>query len=112
MTPITDDIMRERISQTKTYTLIILHKTVKYKEPGMEKIVWEHGRRNFQLREEGLLSIVCPVRDESDLSGIGIFNATAEEVKRIYEDDPGVKAGIFTFEVHPCSGFPGDCLPK
>ena len=112
MATITDDMMRERISQTKPYTLIILHKTAKYKEPGIEKIVWEHGRRNFQLREEGLLSIVCPVRDESDICGIGIFNAPAEEVQRICEDDPGVKAGIFTFEVHPCSSFPGDSLPK
>jgi hypothetical protein len=112
MTTITDEQMRERLSQTKSYTVIILRKTEKYKEPGMERVVWEHGRRNFQLREEGLLAIVCPVRDESDISGIGIFNAPPEEVKRIYEDDPGVKAGIFTFEVHPCSGFPGDSLPK
>jgi hypothetical protein len=26
-------------------------------------------------------------------------------------DDPGVRAGIFTFEVHTCRGFPGDALP-
>jgi hypothetical protein len=26
-------------------------------------------------------------------------------------DDPGVQAGIFTFEVHACRGFPGDALP-
>jgi hypothetical protein len=26
-------------------------------------------------------------------------------------DDPGVQAGVFTFEVHPCRGFPGDSLP-
>jgi hypothetical protein len=112
MTTITDDMMRERISQTKSYSVVILRKTEKYQEPGMDKIVWEHGRRNFQLREAGLLSIVCPIADGSDISGVGIFNATPEETKKLYDDDPGVKAGIFTFEVHSCRGFPGDSLPK
>jgi hypothetical protein len=27
------------------------------------------------------------------------------------EDDPGVKAGVFVYEVHPCRSFPGDSLP-
>jgi hypothetical protein len=112
MTTITDDMMRERISQTKSYSVVILRKTEKYQEPGTDKIVWEHGRRNFQLREAGLLSIVCPIADGSDISGVGIFNATPEETKKLYDDDPGVKAGIFTFEVHSCRGFPGDSLPK
>jgi hypothetical protein len=26
-------------------------------------------------------------------------------------DDPGVAAGVFMCEVHPCLGFPGDALP-
>lgn len=112
MATITDEMMRERISQTKNYSLIILRKTAKYYELGADKIVWEHGRRNFQLREEGLLSIVCPVADESDVSGIGIFNATPEKTREIYDEDPAVKAGIFTYEVHACRGFPGDSLPK
>jgi len=109
---ITDEMMRKRIAQTKSYTVVILRKTTKYGEPGTDKIIWEHGRRNFQLREEGLLPIVCPVRDESDVSGVGIFTATPEEVKTIYDEDPGVKAGVFTYEIHTCRGFPGDSLPK
>jgi len=111
-TIITDEMMRERIAQTKSYTVVILRKTAKYGEPGTDKIIWEHGRRNFQLREEGLLPIVCPVRDESDVSGVGIFTATPEEVKKIYDEDPGVKAGVFTYEIHACRSFPGDSLPK
>lgn len=27
------------------------------------------------------------------------------------EDDPGVRAGVFTYGVHPVRGFPGDALP-
>ncbi len=111
-TTITDEMMRERLSRTKRYSVIILRKTEKLKEPGAEKAIWEHGRRNFQLREGGPLSIVCPIRDESELSGVGIFNATLEETEKIYQDDPAVKGGYITFEVHPCSSFPGDALPE
>jgi len=56
--------------------------------PDADKIVWEHGRRNFELRRDGILSIVCPVRDESDVSGIGIFSTSPEETRRIMDRDP------------------------
>jgi hypothetical protein len=51
------------------------------------------------------------VLDDSDLAGIGIFHTTAEETKEIMDGDPGVQAGLFVYEVHPCRGFPGDALP-
>ncbi len=111
MTTITDDYMRQMIAKTRTYTAIILKATSKRYEPGVESIVWEHGRRNFTLREEGVLSIVCPIADGSDVTGIGIFNAPIEEAKRIMDEDPGVKAGVFVYEIHPCRGFPGSSLP-
>ena len=53
-----------------------------------------------------------PVSDGSELEGIGIFHASVEEVKTLMDEDPGVKAGIFVYEIHPCRGFPGDSLPK
>jgi hypothetical protein len=112
MTTITDDYMRQMISTTKQYSVIILKATAKIKEAGAAKIIWEHGRRNFMLRADGILSIVCPINDESDVKGIGIFNAPVEEVKAIMDEDPGVKAGIFVYEIHACRSFPGDSLPK
>ncbi len=36
MTTITDEMMRERIAQTKSYTVVILRKTTKYGEPGTD----------------------------------------------------------------------------
>ncbi len=66
-TTITDEMMQDMLAKAKSYTLLILHGTEKLKEPGAEKLIWEHGRRNFQLKVDGLLSIVCPIRDESDL---------------------------------------------
>ncbi len=111
MKEITDEYMKEMILKTNNYTVVILKATEKIKEPGVEKIIWEHGRRNFQLREEGILPIACPIKDGSNVSGVGIFNRSPDEVKKIMDGDPGVIAGIFTYEVHLTRSFPGDKLP-
>ena len=111
VTIITDEFMRQMISQTRQYCIVILKAGPKRHEEGVEKIIWEHGRRNFELRAEGVLSIVCPISDGSDVSGIGIFNAPLEEVKKIMDEDPGVKAEVFVYELHVCRSFPGASLP-
>ncbi len=112
MTRITDDYMREMLQKSRPYTAVILRKTRRMNEPSADKIVWEHGRRNFQLRTDGMLCVVCPVLDESDISGIGVFSTNPEETRKIMEEDPGVKAGIFVYEIHPTRSFPGDALAK
>ena len=112
MPTITDEEIKARLAKVKTYSLMILRGGPKLKEAEAQKIVWEHGRRNFELREAGKLAIVCPVRDGSDVCGIGIFDADVKETQQIMDGDPGVKAGIFVYEVHPCSSFPGDALPQ
>jgi hypothetical protein len=53
---------------------------------------------------------VLPVTDDSDVCGIGVFDATPEDTATLMDADPGVAAGVFTYEVHPCRGFPGDAL--
>jgi hypothetical protein len=108
---ITDDYMREHMTRTRNYTVVLLHAGERYGTEGADKIVWEHGRNNFSMRADGLLSIVCPVIDETPLCGVGIFNASIEETTKLMEADPGVQAGVFTFEVHPVRSFPGDALP-
>ena len=112
MTPITDEFMREMLQKTKDYSIVILKPGTKRNMPGAEKIIWEHGRRNFSLRAEGKLSVVCPVSNGRDLAGIGIFNVSTDEAKKIMDDDPAVKAEILTYQVYPCRSFPGDSLPK
>ncbi|HJT55755.1 MAG TPA: hypothetical protein VJ761_04615 [Ktedonobacteraceae bacterium] len=111
MTTITDEYMREMLSKTRQYCIMILKVGPNKQQEGAEKIIWEHGRRNFALRADGIMPVVCPVNDGSDVCGIGIFNVPAEEVKKIMDEDPGVKAGIFVYEVHACRGFPGSSLP-
>ena len=112
MTTITDEFMRERIAATKNYCIMILKAGPDIQQDDVKKIIWEHGRRNFALRAEGLLPIVCPVTDDSDVAGVGIFNASPDEVKKIMDEDPGVQAGVFVYEIHPCRSFPGDSLPE
>ena len=111
MAGITDDDMREMLGKSRAYTAVLLRRTPNRDAPGADAIVWEHGRRNFELRAGGRLAIVCPITDGGEWSGIGIFDATPEETARLMDEDPGVKAGIFTYEVHPVRSFPGDALP-
>jgi hypothetical protein len=112
MQTITDDFMRQMLSRAKNYCIVILRAGPKNEGLGVEKIIWEHGRRNFALRADGILSIVCPVIDGSDVRGVGIFNTNVEETKRIMDEDPAVIAEVFVYELHTCRSFPGDSLPK
>ena len=107
---ITDEFMQQMRTTTKNYSLMILKRGPEFVLPGVEKIIWEHGRRNFSLRAAGLLSIVCPVNDGTDVCGIGIFNTDIRKKKKIMDEDPGVEKKIFIYELHPCRSFPGDHL--
>ena len=111
MDAITDEYMKEMLTKSKFYSLLVLKAGPKEITPEQMKTVWEHGRGNFELRAKGLLSIVCPVREENNIKGIGIFNVDKEELKKIMDEDPGVQEGIFTYEILLCKSFPRDVLP-
>ena len=72
---IADEYMRESLTRTRSYTLAILKKGPAYDPPRSDAIIWEHGRRNFSLRAARLLTIVCPIRDTSELAGMSIFES-------------------------------------
>lgn len=112
MTTITDEFMKQMLTMVKNYTVVILKPGLQRNRADAQSIIWEHGRRNFALRQEGKLSIVCPFVNGSEVSAIGIFNCSAEETTKIMNGDPAVLAEIFVYEVHPCRSFPGDALPK
>ena len=111
MTMVTDEYMQQMMARTKEYCIVILKAGPNLNSERARTIIWEHARRNFALRNEGVLSIVCPVADASEVTGIGIFNTGTDQVRAIMNDDPGVREGLFVYEVHPCRSFPGDCLP-
>ena len=111
MPQVTDEYMRSMLMVSAPYSVVILERGPAYGSPGSDAIVWEHGRRNLELRAAGLLAVVCPVPDDSDVCGVGIFTAPPDQVARLMDEDPGVAAGVFTYHVHPCRSFPGDGLP-
>src|SRR5919199_6103922 len=87
---ISDEVMRRRLQTTRGYTVVILKKAPAYDPPRSDALIWEHGRRNFALRAVGLLSIVCPISDDTELAGVGIFDADQAEVEQIIAADPAV----------------------
>jgi hypothetical protein len=111
MKAFTDEEMGQLLPSAKLYSLVILKQGPNFTQDTAPAIIWEHGRRNFGLRDDGVLAVVLPVTDGSEVCGIGVFAATADDTIAIMDDDPGVAAGVFTYQVHPCRGFPGDALP-
>jgi hypothetical protein len=111
MKAFTDDEMNQLLPNVRPYSVVILRAGPQFGKDGSPGIIWEHGRRNFGLRAEGAMPIALPVADGSEVCGVCVFNRSVEHTAAIMSEDPGVRAGVFTFEVHPCGGFPGDALP-
>jgi hypothetical protein len=111
MKTFTDDEMNALLPATKEYNVVILKRGPSFTDDAAPAVIWEHGRRNFGLRDDGVLAVVLPVTDGSDVCGVCVFTGTVDQTVALMNDDPGVQAGVFTFEVHPCRGFPGDSLP-
>jgi hypothetical protein len=111
MTIITDEYMRQMQEKFREYCICIVRTTPKRGQTGANRFVTEHNRRNFALRAQGPLAILCQVSDGSPVNGVYLFNIGADEVKKIMDEDPAVKEGIFTYELHAVRGFPGDALP-
>jgi hypothetical protein len=109
---IDDDEMRARLARIRSYSLVLLRHGPNYERSDARGIIWEHGRRNMQLQDAGILSVVLPVRGDNDLAGIGVFGRSRDETTAIMNGDPAIAAGVLTAEVYEASGFPGDTLPS
>ncbi len=109
--PVDDGTMRAALATTRLYTVAILQHGPRRDHPERDRLVWEHGRRNFRLRAAGLLVVVLPFGDDTDTAAVGVFDLDLEETRLALADDPAVAAGVFTVELHPARGFPGDRLP-
>jgi predicted ester cyclase len=113
---VTDEMLREALQHIRPYTVCILKASAGYQEPGPAREDWvadlilEHGKRNYALYLAGLMRVVCPIGDGSGTTGVGIFDAAPDEVDQITRQDPAVKAGLFTYEIHPTQTFPESAL--
>ena len=71
----------------------------------------EHLENINRLAASGKLNIAGPFLDDGDLRGIFIFDSNSEnEVKAMVENDPAVKAGRLTYEIHPWMTEKGACF--
>lgn len=104
---VTDEQMRQRIGAVSTYTVALLHATDTFIRPDVEPIIWEHGRLNMRLMDAGILAVVMPVADDSDIAGIQVFTVGMDETRTVMDADPGVVAGIFNYHIHPVRAFFG-----
>jgi uncharacterized protein YciI len=112
---ITDEFIHKASEAGREYCLR-LYRAGPNREQAPEearRIQMEHLRYLFQLRAEGRILINGPIVDDTELQGIAIFNTTdKEEVKRLADGDPAVKAGRVVYEIYHWYGLPGDCLPE
>lgn len=107
----TDAEMQAQLANTREYTIVVLRPGPEVDSPEAPQMVWEHGRRNFGLRDSGRLAIVLPVFDDPQCCGVAVFTTSVDETNAIMAEDPGVAAGVFVYEIYPTRSFPGDALP-
>jgi hypothetical protein len=114
VTEITDDFMKGMLAKARPYTVVLLSKGPNYRADGDRSIIWEHGRRNFELRADGKLVVVVPMGagdGTSDVVGISILTTTPEDTAALMADDPAIVAGWLVAEIRAGRSFPGDSLP-
>jgi uncharacterized protein len=112
---ITDEFIQKASSSGRKYCVRLYKAGPNQDQPPEEadRIQMEHLRYLFQLRAEGKVLINGPVVDDPELKGVAIFNTTdKDEVRRLADGDPAVKAGRLMYEVFHWYGLPGDCLPE
>lgn len=108
------EFFQEIQSKGKPYTMVFLIEgtTRDQDETMADEIQVNHLKYLQSLRDQGVLPIHGPLLDEGKIVGIAIYNSTdPEQVKKWCENDPGYKAGRFTYEIHPFFTFPGSALP-
>jgi uncharacterized protein len=97
----------------KPYFLVLLKKGPNRSQDSVTaaKIQKAHMENINRMAASGKLNVAGPFLDEGDMRGIFIFDSGNEdEVKKLVENDPAVKAGRLTYEIHPWMTEKGTCF--
>ena len=89
--------------QMKEYFFVMLKKgpVRNQDKETTDKLQEGHMANINQMAKDGKLSIAGPFGDEGDWRGIFIFKTkTMDEAKMLVEQDPMIKAGRLTYEIH------------
>lgn len=108
--------MRAQMAASRPYTLVFLKKGPVYelpdaRSPEQKAIVWEHVRRNMRLKAQGKKALVGPLAGGGEIVGISVFTVPESEVTLLMEEDPGVRAGVFIYQIATWQEVPGSGLP-
>jgi uncharacterized protein YciI len=88
----------------KKYHLAILKRGPQRAQPAAEerKIMLDHLWNIRRMMDEGKMIVAGPFMNDGDLRGIFVLNTESDEEARAWaENDPAVKAGRLTIEIHP-----------
>jgi uncharacterized protein YciI len=106
-----DEYIAAQIATGKQYTVVFLKTGGVPKPEGEARAALQraHQRHLFALKQEGLATLFGPFTDGGDLRGMVFFNTADQDlVRRRIAEDPYVRAGVMTFELHAWFGLPGD----
>lgn len=90
--------------EMKTYFVVFKKKGPNRNQDSVtaDRIQREHLLFLTRMYNEGHALMLGPITDDSEIRGITVYNTkTAEEAKRLAEQDPAVIAGRLIIEVHP-----------
>lgn len=110
MSTVTDEQVQALAATARRFTLLQLRWAADRHQEGSEAIEAAHQRRMVALRADGTIAVLCPVLSDT-VAGVAVMTEEPDRAREIIADDPCVQAGMMTFEVLPCLGFPGDALP-
>ncbi len=99
--------------ELKPYYLVLLKKGPHRDQDSVtaENIQKGHMENISKMAAAGKLNVAGPFLDNGELRGIFIFDCSSEEeVKQLVENDPAVKSGRLTYEIHPWMTQKGTCF--
>lgn len=112
---ITPEFIQQEIARGRTYIVAFL-KAGPQRE-GIDQATLDQNQANhlnhlFAMKEQGKLAIFGPFMEDGELRGLCIFaSKDINEVKQLLEEDPHIKSGYLTYEIHTWFGLPQDKLP-
>jgi hypothetical protein len=107
---VTDEQLQALAATAQPFSLLRLRWAPGRHQDGADAIELEHQRRMVSLRASGVIAVLCPVLSD-ELAGVAIMTQAPDEARATMTSDPCVQAGMMTYDVVACLGFPGDSLP-
>lgn len=103
----------ETIVMKRYYFLLYLRgeRSEDYSEAELEEIQAGHLAHISKMVKEGVVCMAGPFGDDTEKRGLLIFDLETEEsVREWIEQDPGVRSGRMSYEIHPWWGAKGSVL--